>query len=474
MSVGGSTKRMRGQSPPDQRQPLTKRQPQPMSISMMPGVMPIKCITPYCNRWRICGIVSGKDAQIKDVKSTKGEFRVFGFIITDQEGTAIRVSAFGEAANKFFSMLENGQVYYIAGGMRSGSIRPANKQFNNTGHDYELTLDKDSEVTYCNEQFHVPKLRLKPVILKNIPQHVNECIDVVAVVERVGEVTQITTKKDQRQLDKRDVFLVDQTASEICFTLWGEQAQHFSLPQGAIIGIKGAIVREFGGGFSISTTSGTQIIENPDHDMTMLLFNWYRDQKPLEFKNLSMSADSSAVFERDFRLIGPILQHGINPENEKGQYFFLKAMVNAVKTEQSVYQACPNCRKKMTSDQNTYRCEKCDQSFDKPNHKMMLQVELADFTGSTWVTIFDELATTMLQVSADDLAHWMDSDRERFDRVFDQIRFHEFLFRVRVRYEQYNDQQQMKWNVFDVKPVPYEKCKQIYAKTLQHLQQMGL
>lgn len=62
------------------------------------------------HRWRICGIVTGKDQEIKEINNARGNFRVFGFIITDQAGNSIRVSAFGESADKFFPMIQNGQV----------------------------------------------------------------------------------------------------------------------------------------------------------------------------------------------------------------------------------------------------------------------------------------------------------------------------------------------------------------------------
>ena len=44
------------------------------------------------------------------------------------------------------------------------------------------------------------------------------------------------------------------------------------------------------------------------------------------------------ILERDLRLIGPLLQHGIDRDSEKGQYLYIKGMVNAVKTEQAIYQ----------------------------------------------------------------------------------------------------------------------------------------
>lgn len=44
----------------------------------------------------------------------------------------------------------------------------------------------------------------------------------------VSDVTEITTKKDGRQLAKRTLTLVDDTERSIELTLWGEDAQTFS------------------------------------------------------------------------------------------------------------------------------------------------------------------------------------------------------------------------------------------------------
>lgn len=102
------------------------------------------------------------------------------------------------------------------------------------------------------------------------------------------------------------------------------------------------------------------------------------------------------------------MEHGLDQNNDKGHYLLIKAVVNAVKAENAVYQvipnyfcefsqkfkACPNkgCKKKVTMEGNQYRCEKCNEQFDHYTSMIMLQVELADLNGTAWVTIFDELA----------------------------------------------------------------------------------
>lgn len=57
-----------------------------------------------------------------------------------------------------------------------------------------------------------------------------------------------------------------------------------------------------------------------------------------------------------------------------------------------------------------------------------------------------------------------------------------FNFRVRVKYEMYNvmnnfyvflkkkffkDQQQMRWSVYEIKPVPVERCKSLYLEIIE-------
>lgn len=41
------------------------------------------------------------------------------------------------------------QAFYVSGGGQS-TIRQANKRFNSTGHDYEITLNRECEVPLAN------------------------------------------------------------------------------------------------------------------------------------------------------------------------------------------------------------------------------------------------------------------------------------------------------------------------------------
>lgn len=51
--------------------------------------------------------------------------------------------------------------------------------------------------------------------------------DVLGVVTSVGDVSTIRTRKEQKDLAKRDFTLVDQTKREVACTLWGDLANNF-------------------------------------------------------------------------------------------------------------------------------------------------------------------------------------------------------------------------------------------------------
>lgn len=146
----------------------------------------------------------------------------------------------------------------------------------------------------------------------------------------------MTSRKDQRQLDKRDIYLVDKSGVEITFTLWNELASDFNIQPGTVIGVKGAMVREFNGwnlikylkmnskndlllgGISISSGMNTQIVENPEGEYTQQLYLWNRDQKPnQEIKTLSSSIDSAAVFGQEIFFKGRIYAYFFMPLTRK-------------------------------------------------------------------------------------------------------------------------------------------------------------
>lgn len=163
-------------------------------------------------------------------------------------------------------------------------------------------------------QISEPKFKLNIVPLNRITENSGHLIDILAIVDRVAEITQViylkynfyinfnfkvVTRKDSKQLNKRDIYLVDQSGVEVALTLWGDRATEFdSSHVGEVIGIKGCAVREFNGSFTLSPSSGAVIKLNPEDPATNKLYLWHREQRPsIEIKTLSNSlSDTGSSF----------------------------------------------------------------------------------------------------------------------------------------------------------------------------------
>ncbi|KAK0414152.1 hypothetical protein QR680_007173 [Steinernema hermaphroditum] len=436
-------------------------------------VTPIALITPYVSRWRVCGITSQKTS-IRNVKSAKGEFRVFSFTITDKNGNELRASAFGEIADRLHDFVQEGQMYYIRGSPYI--VKAADKRYNSTGHDYEITIRNDADVSVCTDRAVMKaaplKLNVRP--LNKIGAGLQgQGIDVLAIVEKVDEPSDVTVRSTGNIIKKRNVYLVDDSNTMVQLTIWNDKAVEFNVDPGEhpVIGIKNAQVSEYNGNFSLSAGDSTRFELNPECDGADDLAMWYANEKPgASITSLSASG-GGANFSRDLLTIGMSTLAKVGENEYRGVYFNVVAIINNVRSENIVYKACATegCKKKVQEMDGQYRCEKCDITRDSFKYVLMMGCELADATGSRWVTIFEEKAGDLLKISADELGILKESDTERFIKVIDEVRFRPFHFRIRARTETFNDMENIRWSVYDVKPVPYTEYINMMRDTLQKI-----
>ncbi|KAK6040803.1 replication factor-a protein 1 [Cooperia oncophora] len=400
---------------------------------------------------------------------------VFSFELTDKDGASIRITGFNEAAERAYSIIQTECSYYVAG----GTVKQANKRFNTTGHDYELTINANTEIAPCHDQIPKPALVLKICPLQNIPSHKDEFVDVLAVVDKMEPVNKFISRQG-RECVKRDLQLIDQTGTVVQFTLWGEQAENFEEHAlGQVISIKGASVREWNGAFSLGITSGSKIELSPQLDEVPKLYEWYTNERAsVDTKTISMTASGgSDAFSRDLRFIGTAtaLQLGNEPNLANGRYMNLKAMITTVKTDNALYQSCSNegCSKKVVQlGVDQYRCEKCDTTSDSFRWSYMVQAELTDLTGSIWVTMFSSSATKVFGMEAQKLGELKEADKDAYDKVLTDLCFKYFNWRINAKPNTYNDETRMRYSVLGCDPVPYDRYIAQLEQTLEKLEQL--
>ena len=103
-------------------------------------------------------------------------------------------------------------------------LKTANRQYSKIDNDYEMTFSNDTVIELCHETDSVPHVKLELLELSEISQkNAGDLVDVIAVVKSASDLTSITVKSTNKELNKRELYLVDSSNTQVNCTLWGKQ-----------------------------------------------------------------------------------------------------------------------------------------------------------------------------------------------------------------------------------------------------------
>nr|CAH8848912.1 unnamed protein product [Trichobilharzia regenti] len=430
----------------------------------LPRVFPIQSLNPYQNRWTIRARVSQKSS-IRTWSKQGRDGKLFNFTLVDESGE-IRATAFNAEADKYYDLIEVNKVYYVS----RANLKAANKQFNTTNNDYEMSLHADSQIIPCEDAdtSSLPETHFNFVPIGKLDtQSPGSFVDIVGVVHECGEVQTITAKASQRELRKRELGLVDSSNCLVRLTLWGEEAENFDGGNHPVVVVKAAKVSDFNGR-SLSASGTSSIVVAPTNiPEAIRLKGWYEHEGRYanfetfrsEMVGAAGGADGSfgpPGILGGWNLLRDIKAPGVGA-NVKADYFTCKATIVFMKKENFMYQACSTegCNKKVVDLGNgLYRCEKCARETPDYKWRLLLMAKIADVTGDLWVTCFQDAAEALLGQTAEKLGAMKSSDDEgHLDRVFMESAFNSWIFRLRAKVDRYNDEDRLRVVVADVKPV---------------------
>jgi len=268
------------------------------------------------------------------------------------------------------------------------------------------------------------------------------------VLKEVGEVNTITSSKTNKDFTKRDLTLADDSQTSVRLTIWGNQAQAFDAPLESIIAFKGVKVSDFGGRSLSLLSSGSMTID-PDIEEAHKLRGWFNAVgQNATFSTHQALASAGGGQKGNNKLIKDILEDETYLQSDTPSYFNMKASVIFVKQSSTfAYPACssPDCSKKVIEENpGEWWCEKCQQKWPEPRYRYMLQIHVADHTGTLWVTCFDDAAVNVVGMSANDLMKIKNDDDENNTQnlmvAMQEATCKTFNFRVKAKMETYMDQ----------------------------------
>ena len=406
------------------------------------NIYPIEALSPYAHKWTIKARVTSK-SDIKTWHNKNGEGKLFSVNLLDESGE-IRGTGFNDQCDTLFELFQEGGVYYITSPCR---VNMAKKQFSNLSNDYELMFERDTQVEKAEEQNGVPQVRFNFTNLSEL-QNVEKdtTIDTIGVLREIGETSQIVSKTTSKPYDKRELTLVDNTGYSVRLTIWGNTATTFDSNPDEVIAFKGLKVSDFDGR-SLSLLSSGSMTLNPDIDEAHKLKGWYLAQgKNDSFQSHAKMGGTMTGAGGRGDPMKSILQ--VKEENlgmtETTDYFTTKATIIYIKQENVSYPAClsEGCNKKVVEvDPGQWRCERCDKTHPKPEHRYIMSVNVSDHTGQLWLSCFDDVGRMIMGMSADQLMELKENDNKAADDAFQDANCKTFNFKCRAKMDNFQEQQ---------------------------------
>ncbi|CAE8594787.1 unnamed protein product [Polarella glacialis] len=384
-------------------------------------LMAIGQLSTYTTRCRIMGRVTSKSS-VRQFQNSRGPGKLFSMDITDAEGSAVRVTFFGAAVDKFFGMVAVKGIYEI-----SGSVKPANPRF--CKYPVEVHVDeKGSSVTAVTEDGSIPQLQYNFVELAQLRTASLGCsCDIVAVVTEVQDAVLLQTRIGQRL--KRQITIVDNSSTSVAITLWADRAE-LPIQVGHVVFVRGAKVSDFNGR-SLDLSEASFLDVNPDDQRAFRLQAWYQAGGKDEPVRLALSGSREPgmrgrkktlveAVQQDWALqlaAGGFTQQSLDPKSRCINFHqVVPATVTAVPHERPpFYYACTTdvpgfegrpprmCNKKVTNGQ----CS-AQHACAQPEARLMLRFKVADATTSAYMEAFGDKAEMIAGISSAGLAELYD------------------------------------------------------------------
>ncbi|KAJ8766675.1 hypothetical protein K2173_004499 [Erythroxylum novogranatense] len=453
--------------PPYQPPPAYRNRGPIMKNEAPARIIPIAALNPYQGRWAIKARVTAK-GDLRRYNNARGDGKVFSFDLLDSDGGEIRATCFNAVVDRFYDAIEVGRVYMIS----KGSLKPAQKNFNHLKNEWEIFLEATSTVDLCpDEDGSIPQQQFSFRPINEIEYAENNSIfDVVGIVTSVNPSVPIL-RKNGTETQRRILIMKDGSAMSVELTLWGdfcnkegqklqEMVDSRNFP---VLAVKSGKVSDFNGK-SLGTISSTQLFINPDIPEAHGLKDWF-DREGHSAVSLSISRDIMPGGSKNEmrKTVSQIKYEGLG-RSDKPDWVTVRATITFIKTDSFCYTACPlmigdrRCNKRATRSGNSrWQCDRCNQEFDDCDYRYLLQVQIQDHTGLTWVTAFQESGEEILGLPAKKLylLKYELHDDTTFADIMRSRLFVEFLFKLRIKEEIYGEEQRMKVTVVKAERVNY-------------------
>ncbi|KAA1469388.1 replication factor-a protein [Dentipellis sp. KUC8613] len=430
------------------------------------NIFPIEGLSPYQNNWVIKARVMRK-SDIRTYSNQRGEGKLFDVTLMDETGE-IKATGFNAVVDALYDKLQEDRVYYIS----KARVNLAKKKFTTVNNEYELSLERNTEIEECLDTENVPTVKYSFVSLSGLEDLPKDSIcDVIGIVKEVGDVGEIMTKTS-RTLTKRELTIVDQSGFSVRVTLWGKQAEQYQGFDQPVVAFKGVKVGDFGGR-SLSVLGSSIMTINPDISEAHQLRGWYDDAgAKASFHSHStgggMSGSSATINRSEMRTLNDVKESQLGM-SDKPEYFSCRATIMHIKPDNLWYPACPTdgCNKKVIQQGDSWRCEKCDKSYDHPEYRYIISMAVADYSGQAWLQGFNDVGVVIFGMTANELHKIREADEAHFNAIMQKAQCNAYNYACRAKQDTFNDQTRVRYGISRIQPLNYVEEARSYIDLLR-------
>ncbi|KXZ50509.1 hypothetical protein GPECTOR_16g684 [Gonium pectorale] len=426
---------------------------------------------PYESNWCIKAKLERK-APLRSSSIRGTDIKILTIDLVDDTGEQIQGTFWRGAAERYADQLVEGKVYIFS----RFKVKPADKKYSSFKANYQIDFTDGTEVSEAADQDTTAMTAAVDVTpIEMLPRRVGgrALVDVAGVVLSLGPLGTVKRKADSSELPRRDVTLGDSSGKSVVVTLWGETA-HATAAQldgqegRVVLQVTQARVTDFNG-CSISSLSKSVVTINPEGPLTEELLSWYSAS--------GMAADRFTPVGQDLPGTRATSGGGAGGVPSREKFLTLKdvtalgpdalpddkaifqgvtayvAMVNA--DQQMYYLANPENGRKVV-DQGGGRFAEADgKVVERPEHRYVLGVKLADHTGEVTLQLFNKEAEAVMGMKADDLAALKDSSSDAFAAALRSAAWRPWSVVVMSKAREYNGERRVRHTAHRVDTVDW-------------------
>lgn len=416
---------------------------------------PIQAINPYQTGWTVKGRCTYK-SEVRRFQNARGDGQVISFELTDESGS-IRITGFTEQAAHIDSTVHVGHVYVVS----RAQLKQANERYNKSTSSFEMTLDRNSVLEEADDDGSVMQIRYNFTRIANLDSvEVKGLCDVVAVVHQVGELTEIIVRSTGEPLKKRPIVLVDNSNATVELTLWRTQAETLLTEadeaRHPVIMLRNASRGDFGG-VCLNTTRSTVIEVDPTNiEEANMLRGWYDAGGAAGTTLQSISGGTAANLGHvlgERKALEDARQEEISSGLGNGMVsFVMRGYITFMNKDKELsYPSDPDTKKKCVESgaPGIWRCESTGRDFtdDEIVHRYICNFRVMDYSGSQWMSAFDEAGQSILRRSAGEMRSLRESDRALFDSIIDDCFFRTIAMKVTVKEQEYQGERKIRYTI---------------------------